>query len=183
MLCYHQTFPKLPRVMISTGERDLSDHNSTTITGQLSVVIVRLSALGDVIHGMPAVCALRRALPHARIAWVVEGRAAGVLEGHHAIDELIVLQRGWLRSPATLWQIRNRLRALRCDVAIDMQGLSKSAVVAWLSAAPRRIGMSGRWGREISPWLNNEFVPVDNLHPIPRALRLVELAGSVIGSD
>src|SRR5690606_16171580 len=53
------------------------------------ILIVRLSAIGDVIHGIPVLCALRDALPSAFIGWIVEGRAADLLEGHSAPDELI----------------------------------------------------------------------------------------------
>ena len=55
--------------------------------------------------------------------------------------------RGWLRSPVRVWKLRNQLKNLAFDTAIDAQGLTKSAVVAWLSGAKRRIGMGGRWGR------------------------------------
>jgi ADP-heptose:LPS heptosyltransferase len=87
------------------------------------------------------------------------------------------LPHGWLRSPAKILQLRRRLRALSPSVAIDAQGLSKSAIAAWLSGAPKRIGMGGQWAREASPWLNNQRVPVDNMHPIPRALKLLEPLG------
>ena len=66
---------------------------------------------------------------------------------------------------------------MRFDVAIDAQGLTKSAVAAWLSGARRRIGLGGRWGRELSPWLNNERVEADGLHAVDRSLRLLRPLG------
>ena len=54
------------------------------------ILIVRLSAIGDVVHGLPVLCALREAIPDAHLAWLVEGRAADLLRGHRALDELIV---------------------------------------------------------------------------------------------
>jgi ADP-heptose:LPS heptosyltransferase len=66
---------------------------------------------------------------------------------------------------------------LAFDTAIDAQGLTKSAAVAWLSGAKRRIGMGGRWGREISRWLNNDLVDTDGLHAIQRAVKLLEPLG------
>jgi lipopolysaccharide heptosyltransferase I len=140
-------------------------------------LIVRLSAIGDVIHGMPIACALRKRYPDAMLAWAVEQRAADVLEGHPALDHRIVLPRGWLRSPSTVWRLRRQLRSLRFDVAIDAQGLTKSAVAAWLSGARRRIGLGGRWGRELSPWLNTERVEADDLHAVDRSLRLLRPLG------
>ena len=78
--------------------------------------------------------ALRERFPHAFLAWAVEQRAGELIEGHPAIDQRIVLPRGWLRSPATVWRLRKQLQDLAFDTAIDAQGLTKSAVVAWLSA-------------------------------------------------
>jgi ADP-heptose:LPS heptosyltransferase len=69
------------------------------------------------------------------------------------------------------------LKDLAFDTAIDAQGLTKSAVVAWLSGAKRRIGMGGRWGREISRLLNNVLVDTDGLHAIHRGLKLLEPLG------
>ncbi len=67
------------------------------------ILIVRLSAIGDVLHGLPVLCAPRDALPKAHLAWVVEGRAAELLAGHQALDELIVVPRRWLKSPRARW--------------------------------------------------------------------------------
>ena len=100
------------------------------------------------------------------LSWVVEERAAELLQGHEALDELIVLPRGWLKSPRQIWQLRRRLRACRFDLALEAQGLTKSAVAAWLSGAKRRIGFGGRWGRELSPWLNTELVDAADRHAV-----------------
>ena len=66
---------------------------------------------------------------------------------------------------------------MRLDVVVDAQGLSKSALAAWLSGAKRRIGYGGRWGRELSPWLNTELVDPGDLHAVDRSLRLLEPLG------
>jgi heptosyltransferase I len=141
------------------------------------ILIVRLSAIGDVIHGMPLACALRDRFPHAFLAWMVEQRAADLLAGHEALDELIVLPHGWLKSPAGVWRLRRRLRAMNFEVAIDAQGLAKAAIGAWLSGAKRRIGLGGAWGRELSPWLNTELIDADDLHAVERNLRLLRPLG------
>lgn len=141
------------------------------------ILIVRLSALGDVIHGLPVACALRHAFPSATIGWVVEGRPADMLEGHPAIDHLIRLPRRWWKSPRIVLDLRRRLRALRFDVTIDLQCLTKSAVAAWLSAAPRRIGKAGRDGRELSKLFNNELVAAGGEHVIDHYLELLRPLG------
>ena len=141
------------------------------------ILIVRLSAIGDVIHGMPHRLCPAGTVSASRLTWVVEERAAELLRGHEALDELIVLPRGWLKSPRAVWRLRRRLRAARFDVALEAQGLIKAAIAAWLSGAKRRIGFGGRWGRELSPWLNTELVDASDLHAVQRNLGPAGAAG------
>jgi len=143
------------------------------------ILIVRLSAVGDVIHAMPMANALRERFPRALLAWVAASPAATLLEGHRALDELIVLPRRWMRSLARILALRRRLRAYRFDVAIDAQGLAKSAVAAWLSGAPRRIGFGDQWGRELSRWLHTDLVRTKTKHTVDRTLELIEPLGIV----
>lgn len=117
-----------------------------------SIVIVKLSSIGDVLHGVPVAVAAKRAFPETRIGWVVEGRAADVLAGHSAIDHLFRMPRGWLKSPSQVASLRKQLRAFAADVAIDLQGLLKSGVATWLSAAAMRIGHARPASRERA-WL------------------------------
>ncbi len=129
------------------------------------ILIVRTSAIGDVVFASPLAAALRRTFPQAHIAWVVEPGIDALVAPDPSIDECIVwpkrewsqlLRRGRLIA---LWQrvrtFRARLRARRFDVALDLHGLAKSALIAWLSGAPRRIGLGGREG---SRWLVTEVV-------------------------
>jgi lipopolysaccharide heptosyltransferase I len=124
----------------------------TPSTAPRAIVIVKLSAIGDVLHGVPAAVALKRAFPHTRIGWVVEGRAGDVLAGHPAVDHLFRVSRGWLKSPRAVLDLRRRLRDFGADVTIDLQGLLKSGVATWLSGAPVRIGHARPAAREWS-WL------------------------------
>jgi lipopolysaccharide heptosyltransferase I len=143
------------------------------------ILIVRLSAIGDVLHGVPTACALRRQFPDAFLGWVVEGRTGELLRGHAALDEVIVVPRGWLKSAKTVLKLRKQLRAFRFDTAIDLQGLSKSAVAAWLSGASQRISYGGVDGRELSPWLNNQLIEPQTTHVITRALELLQPLGII----
>jgi len=117
-----------------------------------SIVVVKLSAIGDVLHGVPVAVALKRAFPDAMIGWAVEGRAADVLAGHPAVDHLFRLPRGWLKSPTAVLRLRRQLRDFAPDVTIDLQGLLKSGVASWLSGARMRIGFARPVAREQS-WL------------------------------
>jgi lipopolysaccharide heptosyltransferase I len=141
------------------------------------ILIVRLSAIGDVIHGVPVLCALREALPGAFLGWVAEGRAGDLLDGHPALDALVRVPRGWLKSPREIWRLRRQLHELRFDTAIDLQCLTKSAIAAWLSGARRRIGKRGSDGRELSRWFHNELVPCGGEHVIEHYLDLLKPLG------
>jgi lipopolysaccharide heptosyltransferase I len=141
------------------------------------ILIVRVSAIGDVIHGIPVLCALREAYPNAFLAWVAEGTMGDVLDGHPALDELVRVPRRWWKSPREVWRMRNRLRSLRFDVAIDLQCLTKSAVTAWLSGAPRRIGKADAEGRELSRWFNNELVQAGGAHVVEHYLSMLRPLG------
>ena len=85
------------------------------------ILIVRLSAIGDVIHGVPVLCALRAALPESFLGWVVEGRSGSLLEGHPALDALVRVPRGWLKSPREVWRLRRQLHALRLQVSVPVR--------------------------------------------------------------
>ncbi|MEX2188854.1 MAG: glycosyltransferase family 9 protein [Pirellulales bacterium] len=141
------------------------------------ILIVKLTAIGDVVHAMPVACALRERFPQAYIAWLAEGRAGDLLAGHRAIDRRIVAPRRWLKSPSAVWNLRRQLRGLQFDVSIDLQGLTKSAVAAWLSGARRRIGFGGEMGREISRLFNRDRVVPTSPHVVDRYLELLAPLG------
>jgi lipopolysaccharide heptosyltransferase I len=112
-------------------------------------LIIRLSSIGDIVHALPAVSALGRALPGAEIHWVVDSRHAPLLDGNRYVRRVIPLDtRAWrenLASRATLaaiWQTIGNLRYEHYDAAIDFQGLYKSALIGWLSGARERIGFA-----------------------------------------
>lgn len=157
----------------------------------MRILIVKLGAIGDVVHTLPALAVLRRSLPKAHLAWVVErGGAAKLLQDNPAIDELIEVDtRGWrkdLLGYETRAAIRSSLQKLRgFDLALDFQGLLKSGTMAWLSRAPRRIGFAKEALREpASAYLLTEQVSVDDDdHIIKKNLSLVAHLGfSVAGA-
>jgi len=142
-----------------------------------SIVLVKLSAIGDVLHGVPTAVALKRAFPTARIGWVVEGRAADVLAGHSAVDHLFRLPRGWLKSWAAVRSLRRQLVDFRADFAVDMQGLFKSGVATRLSGAVVRVGHARPESRE-GAWLAyNHAVSATGGHVVDRNLALVRPFG------
>lgn len=155
----------------------------------MHVLIVKLSSIGDVVHAMPAAAALRRAFPDARLTWVVEKVAASLLVGSPILDDVIVLDtRGWrrsLRNAETRSAIADRYRAVRRhspDIALDFQGLLKSAAVARLSGAPERIGFSTEALREkASRFGYTRQIPVDDTrHVIYNNLQLAVAVGAAM---
>jgi heptosyltransferase I len=121
----------------------------------MKILFVKLGSIGDVVHTLPALAAVRRALPRARVSWVVERGAAEILRDNPLLESLIEVDtkalRRWPMSGETLSATRRQLRRLRAspfDLAIDFQGLLKSALVAKLSGAPRRVGFARAHLRE-----------------------------------
>jgi heptosyltransferase I len=120
----------------------------------LNILIVKLSSLGDVVHAMPAVQDLRQALPQARIDWVVEKGFSPLVQRCEGVRRVVPCElRRWRKAPfaaATRAQWRTfkaELQAEDYDAVIDLQGLSKSALVAWLARlAPggRRYALANR---------------------------------------
>ncbi len=147
--------------------------SSLKTNSQPRFLITRLSAIGDCILTMPLACALRDAFPQAWIGWLAEKGGASLLQGHSAIDEVIIAPKRVLRSASELWKLRGQLQALRVDTTLDPQGLTKSAVLAWLTGAKRRLGFRAPIGREISPWLNNELVSSRQRHVVDRYRELL----------
>ena len=112
-------------------------------------LIVRLGALGDVVHAIPVAAALRRAFPSARIDWLVSAKHRESLDLVPVIDRrLVINDRSHASGGTSLLAAIGELRRSRYDVAIDLQGLIKSAVLARASGAPRVIGFSSRYARE-----------------------------------
>lgn len=147
-----------------------------------SVLIVRLSALGDCIHALPAIQALRAARPDVRIGWVVDDRFSPLFEGHPDVDELHVLPRRglasktWLARASALRGLAGRLREKRFDAVVDTQGLAKSAFVALASGAPLRVGLSAEAGARELSWATYNLrpeVPAGTKHVSERARALL----------
>jgi heptosyltransferase-1 len=112
-------------------------------------LIVRLGALGDVVHAIPVAAALRRAFPDGRVDWLVSAKHREILDLVPVIDRrLVINDRGDASGGRSLLAAIGELRRSRYDVAIDLQGLIKSAVLARASGAPRVIGFSSRYARE-----------------------------------
>ncbi|MHC4197864.1 MAG: glycosyltransferase family 9 protein [Planctomycetota bacterium] len=155
------------------------------------ILIVRLSAIGDVLHVLPSLRCLRHHFPYAKISWLVEDRAAGLLDGHPDLDEVIVFPRrkwreglfGPLQAASTIRSVyaffRDELRARAFDVAIDFQGNLKSGVMTYLSGAPVRIGFAKGHCREFNHLFTTRQVtpPKQKTHRVDKNLSLLASVG------
>ena len=146
----------------------------------MNILIVKLSAIGDVIHTLPSLAALRRCYPQAHISWAVEEAAADLLLDHPMLDRVLVSRRkSWVRDlregrdrAAVLHEIGGFLRTLRdrpYEIVIDFHGLFKSAVLVLLSRGKRRLGYDSL--QEGSGLVLSEKIPEDMAkHAVDRYL-------------
>jgi lipopolysaccharide heptosyltransferase I len=151
----------------------------------MRILVVKLGSIGDIVHTLPALAAMRRALPEAEISWVVERRTAEILRDNPFINSLIEVDtkalRRWPMSGETLLALRQQLRRLRAssfDSALDFQGLLKSAFIARLSGAGRVYGFNAEALREpASRFLLTKTVrPPAQAHVIVKNLTLAASA-------
>jgi lipopolysaccharide heptosyltransferase I len=155
----------------------------------MNILFIKLSAIGDVVQTLPALEAIKKALPDSTIDWVVEEDASGILEGHPLIGRILVSRRKtWLRmlrKPRTfvsgVRELRGFVRDLRktrYDIAVDFQGLLKSGILIGLARARRKVGFDKT--REFSSlFLNEKLPPYDaEKHALERYLDVARHLGA-----
>jgi heptosyltransferase-1 len=147
--------------------------------GEERFLVVRLGSLGDIVHTLPAVHALRNKFPRAQIDWLVENKWRALLAGNPEINDVIPLHRSrWSGVSACVRQLRRR----KYDCAIDFQGLYKSALLARLSGARRRIGFAIELLRESgAAWFYTERVRSTARHIVDQNLALAQHLGAEKG--
>lgn len=154
------------------------------------VLIIRLSAIGDVARTLPALRALRSRFPSAYIAWVVEDSAHDLLQDHPDLDRVFVVKRReWTekivkghRLLEPLQEARALCRAIRgdhFDMVLDFHGILKSAVISILSGAPLRVGLSRKYCKEGNYLFTNRHIDVGStaLNRIERNIRFIRFLG------
>jgi heptosyltransferase-1 len=143
------------------------------------ILIVRLGALGDLVHALPTVAAIRDAWPDSAIDWLVDARYAGLLRFVSDFDRTVVVDGagGW-------WRAIRELRATPYDIALDLQGLIKSAALARLSGARRVMGFAPAFLRERGArfFYTESVAPTGDLHVIHKNLCLVRAMGITPGA-
>lgn len=150
-----------------------------------SILIIKPSSLGDVVHTLPAVAAIRDAFPSATITWLINPEWAPLLRGNQDVNHVHIFPRGDFRglgASTSLIPWLKQTRKLQPDLALDFQGLLRSAIIGRVSGAKRLIGMTD--GREGSRLFYHSSVRVNRReHAIERYLKLAEAAGAKIGDS
>lgn len=159
------------------------------LDGARRILLVKPSAMGDVVHALPVAATLHRRYPDIRLDWLVEEEAADIVQGHPALSGVVVsARRRWLRQlrnpaaiPRTLGAMGRfaaGLRRRRYDAVLDLQGLFKSALYVLATAAPIRVGFAD--GREGAPVVLTHRVAAapQPVHAVERYLTLAAAVGA-----
>lgn len=140
------------------------------------ILVIRLGALGDIIHALPAVATLKRSFPDRRLTWLVASRWLPLLEGNPSIDELVSFDRADLASLRNSWR---RLRNIRPGLAVDFQGLVQSAVSGWMARPQSFFGFDRSVAREpLASVFYTHRIAVRGPHRVERNVQLVQAAGA-----
>jgi heptosyltransferase-1 len=146
------------------------------------VCLIKPSSLGDVVHALPVLAALRTLWPRAHFSWVVNQGLRGLLDGHPDLDEVIPFERSRATlgagGLASISRFLRDLRRRRFDLAIDLQGLLRSGVMARATGAPVRVGLSN--SREGSRYFYTHRIasPGPDSHAVDRLLKVAEAFGA-----
>jgi lipopolysaccharide heptosyltransferase I len=144
----------------------------------MKILIIKPSALGDIVQALPVLTGIRRRWPEARIDWIVNDSLQEILAGHPCLHELVIYPRQrWphlLRLPE-MWRWARKLRAERYDITLDLQGLMRSALMTWAAGSPRRIGLQS--AREGARSFYNEVVADTAISAAERYLTCLEYLG------
>jgi lipopolysaccharide heptosyltransferase I len=159
------------------------------------ILVIRLSAIGDIVRTIPAVHALREGFPKAHISWVVEEKGRDILLHQPEIDEIIVFHRNrwgkgilnpltFLRTIREVYRFYKELRARHYDICLDFHGLLKSGLVSYLSGARERVGFARGYCKDCNYLFNNRRVRLRSrrLSRFERNLALIRSLGLDGGS-
>ncbi len=145
----------------------------------MRILILRTSAMGDVVHALPVLAALRREIPDARIGWVVERPFAPLLEGYDEIEHVFPVElRRWRRQIGQGWRegtsARRAIEEFEPEVTLDLMGNHKAGAIAAVVRSPRVIGLRREDRREPSSamWLTDS-VPARGTHAVDRMLSVL----------
>jgi lipopolysaccharide heptosyltransferase I len=140
------------------------------------ILIVKPSSLGDIIHSLPVLHALRLQFPKAHLAWFIHEKWADIVTGHPDLDETIPWSFRW----DGLHELYRIFRRKRFDLAVDLQGLFRSGMISYLSGAKVRVGFkNGREGSVLF-YTHKVDVPIHPMHALDRYLLVAKSLGAEV---
>lgn len=149
--------------------------------GRSTILAIRLSALGDIIHTLPAIASLKQSFPASKLALLIAPRWLPIVEGNPYIDEAIALD---TRSAGALLTFRSRMRALRPGLVFDFQGLLKSAILSRIARPQKIFGFDRTVAREsVAAIFYTHRIAVRGPHRVERNLQLIAAAGASQRTD
>jgi len=156
------------------------------LNGDEKILIIKPSAIGDILHSMPFLYRLKKVYPNIKVSWVVNREYADLLEGNELIDKIYIFERKkWGKKRSFFYTLKeffnftNEIKNNKYDLVIDLQGLLRSGLITYLAGVKKRIGLSD--SREFSRLFYNHIVNVcdKKRHAVDRYL----LVSSYIGID
>ena len=123
-----------------------------------NICIVMMSAVGDAVHVLPVINALKRANPKTKITWVLQPAPATLVRGHRSVDEIIVFDRA--RGLAAFGDVASQLAKRRFDLVINLQVYFKAGIVTALTHAPIKLGFDRARARDLNWLFTNRKIPV-----------------------
>ena len=146
------------------------------------ILVIKLSSLGDIVHTLPAVAALRKRFPSAHVSWLIKSQWSSILDGNPDVDEVWSVDVSWSNWLRVISELRQR----HYDLVLDFQGLFRTGLLGMLSGAMRRVGFAQ--AREGAPWMYTHRVtlPGDNesswrllpMHAVDRNLSIAQFLGA-----
>ena len=150
-----------------------------------NILLIKPSSLGDIVLALPALSALRRSFPDSNISWLIRPEFAPLIENHPHLNNVIIFDRKFLgkawfnpKASASLLSLIRRLRRSKFDLVIDLQGLFRTASLAWLSGCKKRFGMTT--AREFANifYTHRVIQTPDCIHLVDYYLKIIQTAGA-----
>lgn len=147
-----------------------------------NILLIKMSSMGDILHALPAACALRDHFPKSRISWLIDKRFVHLIEGHPALDEIICADappwvdripfRSDIARGLSHFRIARELRQRKFDCVFDLQSLFRSGLIAWTTGSKTRVGLND-W-REFAPLFYTHRARLNHPHVVRHYLSVVE---------
>lgn len=149
--------PRLARILMSVQLSEVVPNR---------ILLIRLGAVRDGLMTIPLAVDAKRLWPDSTLSWVVDGEIEQVLKTHPRIDEVIRIESNWLRRPGTWRPLKRMLSEKQFDLVLDPQGVSKSAMLGWLSGAPVRLGFEQPYSKEFAAVLFTKRISPSARHRV-----------------